>query len=114
VTVSVARRYFFTAEHWVPWLPEPWNQPHVHSYTVEVVASGDLDSGGLVVDTDLIDDLWRVALQPDENHTLNAQYSDTTVEGLSRMWLAEFRDRLQQVVSVTVWEDDNRWGRAEA
>lgn len=119
--VTVARRYTFRGRHHLPQLAAPWNQPHEHTYTVEVEASGPYQRGSLValvVDTDRIDEAWATLALPDDPavpvQDLDERYGAerTTVEALATRWLSELSQRVPQVSAVTVWEDDERWGRA--
>jgi 6-pyruvoyl-tetrahydropterin synthase len=107
--IEVARRYFFHATHYIEGAPHPWCEPHEHDYTVEVVAAGEPDSLGFVIDTDELDAKWR-QLEPRFNHR---DLTDTlpfltSVENIASFLLSEFPDARR----VTVWEDDSRWGRA--
>lgn len=108
--IAVARRYRFTAHHRVEALAAPWNRDHWHDYTVEVVAeAGDLN-GGIVVDTDRLDEVWKAHHRDFHDQDLNATTeTDTTVEALAALILGYFPDVVRE---VTVWEDDTRWGRA--
>jgi 6-pyruvoyl-tetrahydropterin synthase len=110
VRTTVARRYQFTATHHVAFLPEPWSVQHEHRYTVEIRAAKE--GRGLVVDTDLIDAAWK-RMQPLDGDDLNDTYEDTTVEMLAATWFDVLVERVPEVTSVTVWEDDARWGRCE-
>ena len=114
MNVSVARLYRFGAYHLVPSLPEPWCSTHYHDYTVEVVAQSSTKD---LVDTDWLDAAWRT-IGPDglpgQARNLNDHFADTTVEALAENWLIEFQAAVPEVVQVTVWEDDTRWGRASA
>lgn len=116
MTITVARRYRFVASHSLAAVGPPWNEPHSHVYTVEVQAAAEANhlADGLVVDTEELDSVWqrlRPYVEVGEDD-LNALYADTSVEGLAAEWLQGFRDRVPRVVAVTVWEDDERWGRA--
>lgn len=109
--IEVARRYKFTATHHVPELAAPWNEPHEHLYTVEVVAAGELDDRGIVIDTDAIDWIWQRLAEQFVERDLNVTIGDTTVEALAVHLLAQFAV-LDPVVRVSVREDDERWGSA--
>jgi 6-pyruvoyl-tetrahydropterin synthase len=111
--IFVARRYRFHAYHSVPSLPPPWCDTHSHNYTVEVVAADESDTE-VVVDTDQLDACWAKIGPgyPNRTRDLNDTHDSTTVEALARAWLDGFASTIPQVVEVTVWEDDDRWGRA--
>lgn len=107
--VTVARRYRFEAEHHLPDFDAPWNEPHTHLYTVEVVADSGI--GVTLVDTDHVDRAWK-AIEPVAGSDLNERYAQTTVEVLAALWLVELRAAVWQVREVSVWEDESRCGRA--
>jgi hypothetical protein len=118
MTVTVARRYQFTATHSLPMLGPPWNEPHSHRYTVEVVAESTrcTDLGEDVLpgffDTDILDAAWN-AIAPRHGADLDVDWpGDSTVESLASDFLAALGAFDLPVIEVTVWEDDNRWGRA--
>lgn len=112
---AVARRYRFHATHHVEGLAEPWSSPHGHGYTVEVVAELDGQTTDLVVDTDALDEVWALLEREYglEGSDLNESTpTTTTVEDLARWFLAAFGAVSERVRQVTVWEDEDRWGRA--
>lgn len=107
--IEVARRYFFNAVHHLEGMPEPWGSTHGHKYTVEVVAAGEPDSLGMVVDTDLLDQRWHRLKESFEWQDLTDTLPClTTVERIASFLLHNFPEAQR----VTVWEDDDRWGRA--
>jgi 6-pyruvoyl-tetrahydropterin synthase len=97
---TVGRIYRFRGVHSLPGFPEPWCFPHQHDYTVEVVAEGDTD-------TLKLDRRWEElgfnAVVP-----MNDKFKPSTVENI-----AEVLRRGFGALSVTVWEDQARWGKAE-
>jgi 6-pyruvoyl-tetrahydropterin synthase len=113
--LQVARLYRFTATHHVDGLSEPWNKPHVHNYTLEIVGQGEPDENGIIIDTDLWDaELAQVLEELDGGNLNEIVGGPTTVEDLARHFLAimEWEEENSMVVQATVWEDDERWGRA--
>ena len=113
--IRVARRYTFQAQHHIPGLGAPWNKPHWHDYTVEVVAASDTQ---LLLDTDRLDEAWdqvRPIFESFTDSNLNELYADTTVEALAVRWFDALRELVgDSVREVTVWEDTVRWGRVTA
>lgn len=105
--VKVARLYRFRASHSLPGVAG-YDQPHEHDYTVEVVAEGSLDKDGMVIDTQLMDDLMEPLCHSLEDSDLNDFASPSTVENLADAFAAHAPDADQ----ITVWEDDDRWGQA--
>lgn len=102
MTTLVGRVYRFRATHSLPGFPSPWCFPHEHDYTVEVVARGGTP-------TDALDAWWRPRTGLDGSD-LNDAFVATTVEQIAATLLDEAPE---SVLSVTVWEDKQRWGRAE-
>jgi 6-pyruvoyl-tetrahydropterin synthase len=120
MSVSVARRYKFHASHEAVGLPPPWCERHEHDYTVEVVYTAEVDEliSDTVIDTDEIDAAWREIAHRFEGQYLNNTVGgSTTVEQLAQaLWvyfLGDTSDNRSEPASVTVWEDDDRWGRFE-
>lgn len=112
---QVVRRYTFSAQHRLDSVGPPNNVLHAHRYSVEVLAERDVHPAELVVDTEQLDEVWASIGLADDSwplHNLNDLYTDTSVEGLSRAWLARFSTKVVEVVEVTVWEDHQRAGRA--
>lgn len=97
---TVGRLYRFRATHSLPDFPPPWRFPHEHDYTIEVEAPGGTP-------TDILD---KMDFSVYEGEDLNAIFESTTVEALADAFLAE----IPEATAVTVWEDRQRWGRAEA
>lgn len=97
---TVARVYRFHGEHSLPGFSEPWCFPHRHDYIVEVVVGGGTP-------TELLDEKWE-QVGVSEVVDVNAIWSPSTVEKISEDLLEHFG-----ALQVTVWEDGQRWGRAE-
>lgn len=119
--ISVARRYSFVATHEldVPGIDDPaWTERHGHRYTVEVVAEVGAAPGegvAVVVDTDLLDDAADYVLEGLDGSNLNESVGGpTSVEDLAQRFLLRLRERpgTERLVEVSVWEDDDRRGRA--
>ena len=98
---TVARIYRFRATHSLPDFPEPWCFPHQHDYTVEVVAKGGTS-------TDLLDEFWRD--RGFDGANLNCWFVPSTVENIAETLLSAAS---KSILSVMVWEDRQRWGKAE-
>jgi 6-pyruvoyl-tetrahydropterin synthase len=110
VKVSVARRYVFEAHHHLEDAPSPWCYDHPHHYTVEIVYTGDTEDG-MTIDTDVVDVRWRRIAPKFHGRDLNESLPVvTTVENIAA-WLLNVC--FGGASSVTVWEDQSRWGRAE-
>jgi 6-pyruvoyl-tetrahydropterin synthase len=110
VTRAVARRYTFSAHHHVEGLAEPWCSDHWHDYTVEIVAEQQaLADGSMVIDTDELDRVWKTEFAFEGRDLNDMTPTSTTVEALAAWILYHFPDVVRE---VTVWEDDDRWGRA--
>jgi hypothetical protein len=99
--ITVGRIYRFRAIHSLPDYPKPWCFPHQHDYTVEIVMPGDTDTAE-------VDATWE-ELRLEKKGDLNAVFQPSTVEHI-----AETLRRYFDAVSVTVWEDQQRWGRCSS
>lgn len=111
--MKVARRYKFHAYHSLPGVKD-YDKPHEHDYTVEVVVDGALtgDKYGWIVDTAVVDAMYEPLCENLHDTDLNGWADPSTVENLARRFRAEGPDQLQARMTVTVWEDDDRWGQA--
>jgi 6-pyruvoyl-tetrahydropterin synthase len=109
--IEVARRYFFVATHSLPGV-EGYDEEHGHRYTIEVVARGSsLDGEGMVIDTAALDRIFEPMVKGWSGSNLNDYFAPSTVEVIADELLGEV-DHLPNAYAVTVWEDDERWGRA--
>jgi 6-pyruvoyltetrahydropterin/6-carboxytetrahydropterin synthase len=109
----LTKRLKFEAAHRIPGHPGKCDRLHGHTYFVDVeVAGSDLDALGILVDFNALKALE--ALLPDHTY-LNEELPgvQSTAEGLSRHFFQVFRDRIPQVVAVTVHEGPNSWCRFE-
>lgn len=113
-TVTVARRYRFKALHSIRGGAEPWCFPHEHAYTVEVTVEDDRMSDGMVIDTDRLDAWWATRLPLFERCNLDETLpvARTTVEAIAGYLIDHAAENDLALSAVTVWEDDDRWGRA--
>lgn len=114
--MKVARRYKFRASHSLPGVAG-YDTEHWHDYTVEVVVEGEVDRPeGMVLDTGSLDDVAAVIFPALDGTNLNDSMTfPTTVENLAGRWWSVFASPQSSYglpVTVTVWEDDDRWGQA--
>lgn len=116
-TVAVERS--FVAQHFLfggDWGPE--NQPHSHSYKVEVQLQGPtLDEHGYLVDiVDLefhLDEIVAYFRDRTLNDMGEFQGMNPSIEHFSRIFCHKLRQRLKapnlQAIRVIIWETDIAW-----
>jgi 6-pyruvoyl-tetrahydropterin synthase len=111
--MKVARRYFFDASHSLPGI-EGYDHEHGHRYTVEVAVGPSMDEEtGMVVDTALLDGIYEPLCESLQDTNLNESVGIfTTVENLADWFRRKVYAEINNGCSVTVWEDDDRWGQA--
>lgn len=113
--MKVACLYRFKASHSLPGVAG-YDQPHEHDYTVEVVVDGGpwKKNEGMVVDTQALDDEWETMRGWLDGQDLNMVFRGmtTTVENLARRFRFTLAKAVPARLTVTVWEDDDRWGQA--
>jgi hypothetical protein len=63
----------------------------------------------MVIDTDELDRVWKTEFAFEGRDLNDMTPTSTTVEALAAWILYHFPDVVRE---VTVWEDDDRWGRA--
>jgi 6-pyruvoyl-tetrahydropterin synthase len=113
VKTTVARRYTLRARHHLPDLAAPWNEPHDHDYTIEIAAERD-GHHAYVIDTDLIDAWFDEDVRPQmDGQNLNETLPVTTTVEAIADWILQRTPRDARITAVTVWEDQDRWGRAD-
>ena len=113
--MKVARLYRFTASHSLPGVAG-YDKPHEHDYTVEVAVDGagfwTKEPSAMLVDTQVLDDVYEPLCAEFEGTNVNDTVDPSTVENLARYFRTKGPDQLQIRLTVTVWEDDDRWGQA--
>lgn len=104
--VTVERFYRFRATHELKEFGIP---RHEHDYEVAVTA----EQGESLLLTETLDEFWDTQVAP-LPYDLGQLAPMTTVEGLAQYFLDVFSTRFPAVVAVSVMEDRQRRGRAEA
>lgn len=117
---ELTKEFRFEAAHMLPNHGGKCRELHGHSYRVQVHVTGPVQSAtgqpdeGMVVDFDVLKQLWREFLHPLLDHrylndSLGAGYQPTTAENIARFIHDVFTVELEHgagllVAGVTVWE----------
>ncbi len=115
--MKVARLYRFKARHSLPGVAG-YDHEHEHTYTVEIVCADDEfgpkpDYEGMVIDTQVLDDFAALVIKPLAGTDMNRSFQPSTVEEIAEGLRNKLLDGIDSLrVTVTVWEDNDRWGQA--
>lgn len=105
--MKIGKVFTFEAAHFLPNVPKSHKcgAVHGHSYTVEVVLEGDVDSDfGWVVDYDVISAAWQRNLYHLDHSMLNDTIENPTAETLATYIAVELVEALPLLSEVTVHE----------
>lgn len=104
---TIGRTYRFESAHRLPLLPETHKCHHLHghNYRIEILATGELDERGFVLDFAELDEIVLPLLKQIDHKVLNdvAGLENPTAE-LIAQW---FLDRIDAASGVKVFENDD-------
>jgi 6-pyruvoyltetrahydropterin/6-carboxytetrahydropterin synthase len=118
-TATIGKAFRFEAAHQLPNHDGKCAQLHGHSYRVQVMARGEVKPSngdpdeGMVLDFAELKLAWGKLHAQLDHQNLNdvLPISPTTAENIALYLLAQLRESVPQVVSVTVWETAECWAR---
>lgn len=118
MNITISKSFDFDAAHWLPKVPRghKCRRMHGHTYRVEIILSGELDTRGMVVDYAEIAAAWAPLHKRLDHHTLNriSGLSNPTTEVLAPWILRQleraFPARLS--LAVRVYESSTTWCQA--
>lgn len=110
---EVARRIRWEAAHYLPQHPGNCANVHGHSWSAEVVISGEVAADGMVRDMGDVAAYFRDTLEPLLDHqllndTIPAAYQPPSTENVARYLLDAYAGAGFAVVKVTVRETENQ------
>lgn len=115
--VRIAKMFDFDAAHFLPQVREGHKcaRMHGHTYSVEVVAEGEPDERGMVVDYEELAAAWGPIHAVLDHRTLNdvPGLENPTTEILAPWILERFSTAIPEVVVVRVYESSSTWCEAE-
>lgn len=114
--MTVGRRYFWEAAHWLPYVPEQHKcrRLHGHNYAAEFIVEGNTDDRGFVIDFWELDDVVKPVVELIDHRCLNdiEGLENPTAEHIAR-WLFEHVSSNMPVAvtisEVRVWETKDCW-----
>ena len=112
MTIRIAKTFAFDAAHFLPLVPDghKCKRMHGHTYRVEIVCAGPLDSRGMVVDYAEIAEAWAPLHALLDHRCLNDidGLENPTTEILAPYILARLPTALP-VSAVRVYESASTW-----
>jgi 6-pyruvoyltetrahydropterin/6-carboxytetrahydropterin synthase len=113
--MKVGRVFHFDAGHYI--LDDkgsPCEEPHGHTYKLEVVVEGPVRKDGMVIDFREIKEVVNKRVMKKLDHkNLNDIFKNPTAENIARWIFDELKKELN-VVSVKLWEGEGKWAETEA
>jgi 6-pyruvoyltetrahydropterin/6-carboxytetrahydropterin synthase len=114
--VRISKTFDFDAAHFLPHVADghKCKRMHGHTYRVEVLAEGEPDERGMVVDYAELAAAWAPIHDIIDHRTLNdvPGLENPTTEILAPWMLERFWRSVPQVVAVRVYESSSTWCEA--
>jgi len=114
--VRISKTFDFDAAHFLPHVADghKCKRMHGHTYRVEVLAEGEPDERGMVVDYAELAAAWAPIHDIIDHRTLNEVpgLENPTTEILAPWMLERFWRSVPQVVAVRVYESSSTWCEA--
>lgn len=111
--VTICKRFDFDAAHWLTGVPSDHKcaRLHGHTYRVDVMLRGELDSRGMVVDYAEVAQAWQPLHDALDHRCLNdiPGLENPTTEHLAPWIVARLKTALPQLCAVRVWESSTTW-----
>jgi 6-pyruvoyltetrahydropterin/6-carboxytetrahydropterin synthase len=117
MNVTICKRFTFDAAHWLPHVPKDHKcgRLHGHTYTVEVICSGEVDESGMLIDYADIARAWESVDRVLDHRELNgiAGLENPTTEVLSWWIMRMLLVTLPCLSAVRVYESATTWCQAD-
>jgi 6-pyruvoyltetrahydropterin/6-carboxytetrahydropterin synthase len=107
--MRVCREFYFDASHHLPDYKGKCENPHGHTYKLEVVVEGDVKSDGLVMDFQRIKRIVESEVIEKLDHkNLNDIISNPTAENIIE-WIHDHLRGKLPLYSLKLWEGVDKW-----
>jgi len=112
--MKVCREFTFDAAHYI--LDDkgsPCEEPHGHTYKLEIVIDGPVGEDGMVMDFTEIKRIVNEKIMPQIDHkNLNELIENPTAENIA-LWIFDALKSHMNVASVKVWEGEGKWAETQ-
>ncbi len=121
IYATIGKLFTFAAAHRLPNHDGKCAELHGHTYTVEVIVSGNVNpidgapDEGMVMDFGKLSKFWKLSLEPQLDHKFLNDVEGLeipTAEHLAWELLGAFHQEFEQVKKVRVWETPTSWAEA--
>lgn len=107
--MKVGRTFYFDAAHHLPNYKGKCEFPHGHTYRLEVVVEEAQKKDGMALDfAELKKIVNESVLEKLDHKDLNDIFDNPTAENIAQWIFAQLKKKLN-VVSVKLWEGQNKW-----
>lgn len=107
--MKVGRTFHFDAAHHLPNYKGKCENPHGHTYRLDVVVEGEQKEDELVLDfAELKKIVNEVALNKLDHKDLNEVLDNPCAENIAK-WIFDELKKKMNVVSVKLWEGEKSW-----
>ncbi len=107
--MKVGRTFYFDAAHYLPRYKGKCEQPHGHTYRLDVVVDGKMSEDGMVIDfNDLKKTVQDKVIERLDHQDLNKIFDDPTAEKMAQWIFKQLKSELN-VSSVKLWEGHGKW-----
>lgn len=107
--MKLGRRFHFDAAHYILDTEEKrCEEPHGHTYSLEVVVEGEVRKGGMVMDFSDLKKVVNEVIAKLDHKNLNDLFKNPTAENIAQ-WIFDQLKSKFNVVSVKLWEGEGKW-----
>ncbi|MEM0466900.1 MAG: 6-carboxytetrahydropterin synthase QueD [Candidatus Thermoplasmatota archaeon] len=107
--MRLCREFYFDAAHFIPNYKGKCEQPHGHTYKLEVVLEGNVQRDGMVVDFCIVKKIVESEIIEKLDHqNLNDIIDTPTAERIAEWIFSRLENKLP-VYSIKLWEGSSKW-----
>ena len=111
--MKISKTFGFDAAHFLPNVPinHKCKHMHGHTYKVQIICEGEVDSRGMICDYAEIQEVWNPVYEIIDHKVLNdiEGLKNPTTEILAPWILNKMRDSLPQITAVRVYESESTY-----
>ena len=107
--MNVGRTFYFDSAHFLPRYKGKCENPHGHTYRLDVVVDGEIGEDGLVIDfSELKEVVLEEVLSKLDHQDLNQLIANPTAENVLE-WIWTRLEVKLNLHSVILWEGEGKW-----
>jgi 6-pyruvoyltetrahydropterin/6-carboxytetrahydropterin synthase len=107
--MRLCREFYFDAAHYLPQYKGKCEKLHGHTYKLEVVVEGDIQSDGMIIDFSKLKNIVEKEIINELDHrSLNELFEHPTAEYIVE-WIATQLEGKLSLSSIKLWEGQGKW-----